>query len=160
MILYQLTEEQKNEIVGQFFAPSSMFNPVQDINGYWFISGQEVDGCVNPDFQWVKTLPGVEYTPPPIPENRQQKIDAITSYMKSELTDAQFRSFISDSRNYLLDYTYYSDSLYYWVETTNSVEWGDYTSTGFKTKTTYRGDLVDGLYPRAEYILSILSPTI
>ena len=48
MILYQLTEEQKNEIVGQFFAPSSMFNPVQDINGYWFITDQEVDGCVNP----------------------------------------------------------------------------------------------------------------
>ena len=158
--MYLLTTQQKDLLVGQYYAPASMFNPVQDVNGDWFISQQEVDQCINPQFDWVKTLPGVEYTPPPIPENRQQKVDIITSYMKSELTDAQFRSFISDSRNYLLDYTYYSDSLYYWVETTNSVEWGDYTTNGFKTKTTYRGDLVDGLYPRAEYILSILSPTI
>ena len=159
-MMYLLTTQQKDLLVGQYYAPASMFNPVQDVNGDWFISQQEVDQCINPQFDWVKTLPGVEYTPPPIPENRQQKVDIITSYMKSELTDAQFRSFISDSRNYLLDYTYYSDSLYYWVETTNSVEWGDYTTNGFKTKTTYRGDLVDGLYPRAEYILSILSPTI
>jgi len=159
MILYQLTEEQKNEIVGQFFAPTSMFNPVQDINGYWFISGQEVDQCVNPDFQWVKTLPGVEYTPPPIPENRQQKVDVITSYMRNELTPTLFRTFMIDVRNYLIDYTYYSDSLYYWVETTNSADWGDYTSNGFKTK-SYCGDLVDGVYPRAEYILNILNPMI
>jgi hypothetical protein len=160
MILYKLTLEQKDLLIGQHFAPSSSFNPVQDVNGDWFISEQEVSGCVNPDFQWVKTLPSMEYTPPPSPENRQQKIDTITSYMKSELTELQFRQFISDSRNYLLDYTYYSESLYYWIETTNSAEWGDYTTIGFKTKTTYRGDLVDGVYPRAEYILSILNPTI
>jgi hypothetical protein len=160
MILYQLTEEQKNEIVGQFFAPSSMFNPVQDINGYWFISDQEVDQCVNPDFQWVKTLPGVEYTPPPIPENRQQKVDTITSYMRNELTPTLFRTFMIDVRNYLIDYTYYSDSLYYWVETTNNADWGDFTQNGFKTKTSYRGDMVDGVYPRAEYILNILNPMI
>jgi hypothetical protein len=160
MILYKLTIEQKDLLVGQLFAPASYFNPVQDINGDWFITGQEVSGCVNPDFQWVNTLPSMEYTPPPIPENRQQKVDVITSYMKSELTDSQFRQFISDSRNYLLDYTYYSESLYYWLETTNSAEWGDYTTNGFKTKTIYRGDLVDGVYPRAEYILSILNPTI
>jgi hypothetical protein len=159
-MMYQLTIEQKDLLVGQFFAASSMFNPVQDVNGDWFISEQEVNQCVNPDFIWVKSLPQMAYTPPPIPENRQQKIDLVTSYMRTELTESEFRQFISDARNYLIDYTYYSDTLYYWVETTNSVEWGDYTSTGFKTKTTYRGDLVDGLYPRAEYILQILNPII
>ena len=160
MILYKLTIEQKDLLVGQLFAPASYFNPVQDINGDWFISGEEVDQCVNPDFKWVTTLPALEYIPPLSPENRQQKVDVITSYMRSQLTDTEFRTFLSDCRTYLIDYTYYSDSLYYWVETSNNADWGDYTINGFKTKTTYRGDMVDGLYPRAEYILSILNTTI
>ena len=159
MILYKLTIEQKDLLVGQLFAPASYFNPVQDINGDWFISSQEVSSCVDPDFQWVTTLPAVEYIPPLSPENRQQKVDTITSYMKSQLTDSEFRTFLSDCRTYLIDYTYYSDSLYYWVETSNNADWGDYTSNGLKTK-SYKGDLVDGVYPRAEYILSILNPTI
>jgi hypothetical protein len=159
-MMYILTIEQKNELVGQFFAPSSMFNPVQDINGDWFITSQEVDQCVNPDFIWVKNLTPSEFIPPSIPENRQGKVDAITSYMRNELTPSQFRSFMTDIRNHLLDYLYYSETLYYWVETTNSVEWGNYSTNGFKTKTIYRGTLVDGVYPRAEYILSILNPTI
>jgi hypothetical protein len=158
--MYLLTQQQKDLLVGQYYAPSSIFNPVQDINGDWFISQQEVDQSSNPDFDWVKNLPQMAYTPPPSPENRQQKVDFVTSYMKSELTETQFRQFISDARNYLLDYTYYSDSLYFWVDTSNSMEWGDFTSTGFKTKTTYRGDLVDGVYPRAEHILSILNPVV
>jgi hypothetical protein len=159
-MMYLLTTQQKDLLVGQYYAPASMFNPVQDVNGDWFISDQEVNQCVNSEFEWVKNLPQMVFTPSPHPENRQQKVDFVTSYMRSELTESQFRSFISDARNYLIDYTYYSDVLYYWVETTNSVEWGDYTLNGFKTKTTYRGDLVDGVYPRAEYILQILNPSI
>ena len=158
-MIYLLTIQQKDSLVGQFYAPSCMFNPIQDINGDWFITSQEVIDCVNPDLQWVKDLPQMSFTPPPLVENRTQKVDAITSFMKSELTEIQFREFISDARNYLIDYTYYSDTLYYWVGTTFSAEWGDFTTNGFKTKINYRGDLVDGLYPRAEYILSVLSPT-
>jgi hypothetical protein len=93
------------------------------------------------------------------PEDRQQKVSFITAYMRTELTDLEFRNFIQDSRNYLIDYTYYSDTLYYWVETSNNQDWGDFTQNGFKTK-SYKGDLVDGVYPRAEYILSILNPNI
>lgn len=159
MILYLLTQQQKDSLVGQQFAPASYFNPVQDINGDWFISAQEVDQCINPDFLWVKTLPGVDYTPPPNPENRQQKVDFVTAYMRNELTDTQFITFIQDARNYLIDYTYYSDTLYYWVETTTNQDWGDFSQNGFKTK-SYCGDLVDGVYPRAEYILQILNPQI
>jgi hypothetical protein len=159
MILYKLTIEQKDLLVGQQFAPSSYFGPVQDINGDWFISDQEVNQCINPDFQWVKNLPAMEYTPPPNPENRQQKVDFITSYMKLQLTDSEFKTFLQDVRNYLIDYTYYSDALYYWIETTNNQVWGDYTQNGFKTK-SYCGDLVDGVYPRAEYILNILDPEV
>ncbi len=158
--MYLLTLQQKDLLVGQFFAPSSMFNPVQDINGDWFISQQEVNQCTNPDFDWVKTLPQMAYTPPVTPENRQQKVDMVTSYMKSQVTDPQYISFLLDARDYLIDYTFYSDALYYWVGTTHSTDWGDFTSTGFKTKTSYRGDMIDGIYPRAEYILSILNPLI
>ncbi len=159
-MMYLLTQEQRDLLVGQFFAPASMFNPVQDINGDWFISSQEVNLCINPDFQWVKNLTQMSFTPPPIPENRQQKVDFVTSYMRSQVNDSQFISFLTDARDYLVDYTLYSDSLYYWVATTYSVDWGDFTSNGFQTRTTYRGDSVDGIYPRAEYILSILSSNI
>ena len=159
-MMYLLTIPQKDLLVGQFFAPASMFNPVQDINGDWFISEQEVNECVYSEFDWIKSLPQMVYTPANIPENRQQKVDAITSYMKSQVTDSEYISFLLDARDYLIDYTFYSDALYYWVSTTYSAEWGYFTSTGFKTKTIYRGDLVEGVYPRAEYILSILNPTI
>ena len=160
MMVYQLTEQQKNELVGEFFAPASMFNPIQDANGTWIITGQEVNGCVNPDFLWVQNLPTITFVPPVLPENRQQKVEVVTSYMKSQLTDSEFRIFLSDCRTYLTDYTFYSDALVYWVATTYSVEWGAFTSNGFQTKTDYRGDLVDGIYPRAEHILSILNPMI
>lgn len=156
MMMYILTLEQKNELVGQFYAPNSFFNPVQDINGDWFITEQEVNSTVNPDFLWVSNLSLAPFIPPPIPENRQEKVDVITAYMRTELTPSQFRTFMTDVRNHLLDYVYYSETLYYWVETTNNADWGNYSSTGFKTRTTYRGTLVDGVYPRAEYILSIL----
>ncbi len=159
MIVYQLTEQQKNELVGQLFAPASMFNPVQDANGIWIITDQEVNGCVNPNFLWVQNLPTITYVPPVIPENRQQKIDMVLTYLKSEITDSEYKNFIQDARNYLIDYTYYSDAFYYWVETSNNPNWGDFTQNGFKTK-SYCGDLVDGVYPRAEYILNILNPMI
>jgi hypothetical protein len=158
--MYLLTTQQKDLLVGQFFAPSSMFNPVQDINGDWFISQQEVDQCTNTEFSWVKTLPQMTYTPPVIPENRPQKVDLVTSYMKTQVNDSEYISFLLDSRDLLIDYTFYSDALYYWIATTHSQDWGDFSSTGFKTNPTYRGDLVDGVYPRAEYILSILNPNV
>lgn len=63
-----LTLEQKDQLVGQLFAPDSYFNPVQDINDNWFISIEEMNYCVNPDFLWVKDLPLIEYQPKPSPD--------------------------------------------------------------------------------------------
>jgi hypothetical protein len=160
MIMHLLTIEQKDLLVGQPFAPASIFNPIQDINGDWFISPQEVDQCENPDFLWVKDLPLSTFVMPLEPENRHIKVDQILTYMKNKLTDLEYINFISDVRNYLTDYVYLSDSLIYWVETTNNQNWGDYTQNGFKTKTQYRGELVDGEYERAEYILNILNSSI
>lgn len=58
-----LTITQKDEIVGQLYAPDSYFNPIQDINDDWVISTQEMEFCVNPEFIWVKDLPLIEYVP-------------------------------------------------------------------------------------------------
>jgi hypothetical protein len=58
-----LTLEQKEELVGQQFAPYSYFNPIQDINDNWVISQEEMNQCCNSQFLWVKDLPLIEYVP-------------------------------------------------------------------------------------------------
>ena len=58
-----LTEEQKNQLVGQLYAPDSYFYPIQDINDNWIISQEEMNDCVNADLDWVKTLPLIEFEP-------------------------------------------------------------------------------------------------
>jgi len=65
MIAYLLTEQQKNKIVGQLFAPNSYFNPIQDDEDNWVIFKEEAEGCMNEEFMWVKTLPITEYIPSP-----------------------------------------------------------------------------------------------
>jgi hypothetical protein len=62
-----LTESQKNELVGQLYDEDSYFNPIQDDFDNWIISIEEMDFCVNPEFQWVKDLPLIEYVPKPSP---------------------------------------------------------------------------------------------
>jgi hypothetical protein len=62
-----LTESQKNELVGQLYDEDSYFNPIQDDFDQWIISTEEIEFCVNPEFQWVKDLPLIEYKPKPSP---------------------------------------------------------------------------------------------
>jgi hypothetical protein len=61
--VYLLTDLQKDDLIGQWYAPDSYFNPIQDFNDYWVISTEEVDYCVNPELQWVKDLPLIEFIP-------------------------------------------------------------------------------------------------
>jgi hypothetical protein len=61
-----LTEDQKNQLTGQLFAPDSYFNAVQDANSNWFISTIQIIDCVNPDFLWVKDLDMIEYVQAPL----------------------------------------------------------------------------------------------
>jgi len=56
-----LTIQQKEELVGQLYAPDSYFYPIQDTDDNWVISTQEIDYCVNVDFNWIKTLPLIDY---------------------------------------------------------------------------------------------------
>ena len=62
-----LTQVQKDELVGQWYAPDSYFNPIEDADNNWVISKEEMNQCVNPDFLWVKDLPLIEYNPKPTP---------------------------------------------------------------------------------------------
>ena len=62
-----LTVEQKDQLVGQWYAPDSYFNPLQDNFDNWVISIEEMEQCVNPDFLWVKDLDLIPYEPKPTP---------------------------------------------------------------------------------------------
>ena len=62
-----LTELQKDELVGQLYAPDSYFNPIQDAQDNWVISIEEMEQCVNSDFLWVKDLDLIPYEPKPTP---------------------------------------------------------------------------------------------
>jgi len=62
-----LTEVQKNEIVGQWYAPDSFYNPILDLLDRWIISVEEMEQTVNPDFLWVKDLDLIIYEPKPTP---------------------------------------------------------------------------------------------
>jgi hypothetical protein len=59
-----LTEEQKNQLVGQQYAPDSYFNPIQDEDNNWIISIEETQAT---DIQWVKELALIEFKPKPSP---------------------------------------------------------------------------------------------
>lgn len=61
MIAYKLTLEQKELLFGVEFIPNNYFNPIQDINGDWFISKEEVEQC---SIDWVKKLKESEYIAP------------------------------------------------------------------------------------------------
>jgi predicted ribonuclease YlaK len=58
-----LKPEQKEELVGQWYANDSYFNPIQDAQDNWVISVEEMEQCVNLDFLWVKDLELIEYLP-------------------------------------------------------------------------------------------------
>jgi hypothetical protein len=62
-----LTEPQKDSLVGQLYDEDSYFNSIQDDFNQWIISIEEMEFCVNPEFQWVKDLPLIDYKPKPSP---------------------------------------------------------------------------------------------
>ena len=59
-----LTEEQKDTLIGQLYAPDIYFNPIQDLNNNWIISITEIQQCDN-EFSWVKGLELIDYEPKP-----------------------------------------------------------------------------------------------
>ena len=61
MLVAIITEQQKNELLGQELMDSWLFYPVKDCNGNWIISEEEINNCINPQFEYVKTLPLIEW---------------------------------------------------------------------------------------------------
>lgn len=62
-----LTELQKDELIGQLYAPDSYYNPITDISENWVISIEEIEQTVTPEFLWVKDLEMIPYEPKPTP---------------------------------------------------------------------------------------------
>jgi hypothetical protein len=60
MIVYQLTPEQADSLIGVEFVPDNYFNPIQDADGNWIISQEEVNQTA---IEWVKELPQIEHKP-------------------------------------------------------------------------------------------------
>jgi predicted DNA-binding transcriptional regulator len=58
-----LTELQKDQLVGQLYAPDSYYNPIQDFNDNYIISVEEIEQTITLKFIWVKELPLIPYTP-------------------------------------------------------------------------------------------------
>jgi len=67
MLVGLLTIQEKDQLVGQLYTDYIYFNPIQDGNGDWIISLQEIDNCTNPNFSWVSDLPLIDYVPIPHP---------------------------------------------------------------------------------------------
>ena len=65
MNVYKLTSEQKDLLNGQKWNNQAFFNPTQDVDGNWFISIEEVNGCTheNGAFEWIHELPLIAYNP-------------------------------------------------------------------------------------------------
>ena len=64
MKVRQLTEEQKNLLVGKTYDGVQFFNPTQDADGNWFISNEEVAQTTNEEFtSWINDLTEIDYNP-------------------------------------------------------------------------------------------------
>ena len=58
--VYLLAQEQADSLIGVEFIPDNLFNPIQDIDGNWIITEEEVSQST---IDWVKELPKIEYRP-------------------------------------------------------------------------------------------------
>jgi hypothetical protein len=62
MLVGLLTLIEMEAVEGKEYTTDSYFNPIQDLQGNWVISTQEMDQCTNSDYMWVKQLPLIEWT--------------------------------------------------------------------------------------------------
>jgi hypothetical protein len=106
----------------------------------------------NPNGYTLKTNVNIDF------ETLQAKSEAMYEYMLGQLGQtAAFRTFCADVDALNTQYLTGSLALIAFIRTINDTVWGNYSTTGFTTKTTYRGTLVNGVYPRQTAILNILN---
>lgn len=58
-----ITATKAKELQGKEFTKDSLFNPIQDINNKWVVSEQEINQITDVNFEWLKELPLIEFTP-------------------------------------------------------------------------------------------------
>jgi hypothetical protein len=70
MIGYTLSQENYDQIQGQFYTPYEFFNCVQDINDVWFLflSDQDKAQIEGTEWAFILDLPTGEYIPKPSTE--------------------------------------------------------------------------------------------
>jgi hypothetical protein len=66
---YILSESEKDQVQGQFYAPYEFFNCVTDINGVWFLflTPEDEQQVSETEYSWILSLQQGEYVPPPAP---------------------------------------------------------------------------------------------
>jgi hypothetical protein len=132
-----------------------------DINTYDYIAS--TPGVYNSGNFRLKTQPmqTINF------EKRSQNVQSMNEYMASfvalnQLTQANFDLFLSDSASFVQQYLGGGGRLITWIETVNRNGFNA-TTTGFKTRTGYRGSTsngvegVNGNYVRANTILGFLN---
>lgn len=64
----KLTEEQKDQLLGQQYTVNNYFNPIQDGSSppNWIISIEEIICCDIDEFLWVKNIPLIEWVTPSV----------------------------------------------------------------------------------------------
>ena len=69
MIGYILTQENYDQVQGQYINPYQFINCVSDINDTYFFFGNEQDkeAFKDTEFMWLFDLPTAEYVPKPSP---------------------------------------------------------------------------------------------
>ena len=63
----KLTQEQAESLKGRMFTIDSYFLVQQDADDNNFITVFEMEHCTNPELQWIKKCPRIEYKPKPYP---------------------------------------------------------------------------------------------
>ena len=58
-----LTIEQKDLLINQLFDEDSYFNPLQDFNGNWIISIEEIEQNIYYDYNWLQDLEMILFVP-------------------------------------------------------------------------------------------------
>jgi len=66
---YQLTQDEYNQVQGQYYTEYQFFNCVLSIDNVWFLflSDEDKQVVATTEWAWVLDLPEAEYIPPPPP---------------------------------------------------------------------------------------------
>ena len=69
MIGYILTQDEYDQVQGQYYTEYQFFNCVLSIDNVWFLflSDEDKQVVATTEYAWVLDLPEAEYIPPPPP---------------------------------------------------------------------------------------------